>query len=87
MMLTNAQRAVLESTPAHGETPRGPNYIGVIAWSSTKRTSNCSAPYARPAGKVLHGLRELGLVERAGEFSWWRRTRVGDRVVGDASRR
>lgn len=84
MTLSDSERAVLTATPSHGDSPRGPNYIGVIAWSSTKRTSNCSAPYARPAGLVLNRLRARGLVERAGEFSWWRRTREGDRVVADA---
>ena len=87
MKLTDSDRAVLRATPSHVETPRGPNFIGVVAWSVTKKHANCSAPYARPAGRVLKRLHELGLVERSGYFSWWRRTRAGDRVVVDADRR
>lgn len=80
--LTIAQVKILEATPASTRDPAGPNYIGSSAWKdSGMRYPNCSAPYARPAGKILNALRRAGLVERAGEMSLWRRTRAGDAAV------
>lgn len=82
MKLTESQRKVLLALDSE---PVGPNYVGSIVWgkdnSTGYRGSNCSAPYARPAGRVLASLEKLGLVERVGEFLRWRRTTKGERVA------
>ena len=80
--LTSSQALILQATPAHVDAPMGPNNIGMAAWSPRQQHyGNCSAPYARPAGKILNALQRHGLVERAGEMGFWRRTRAGDRYV------
>lgn len=80
--LTSAQAAILAATPASTAAPSGPNNIGWEVWKADGRKyANCSAPFARPAGKILNFLRRHGLVERAGEMLFWRRTPAGDRYV------
>lgn len=80
--LTDAERAVLNATPAHDATPIGPNAVGVAVWGAgAPKLAACSAPYARGAGKVLARLRDKSLVERVGAMGFWRRTRDGDREV------
>lgn len=37
--------------------------LGDELWNRRRSAGNCSCPYARPAGKVVKRLRELGLVE------------------------
>lgn len=43
--------------------PQRCNALGVQLWKGTRQGFGGSAPYARPAGKVLLGLKRLGLVE------------------------
>lgn len=76
-----AELRVLKATPASDARPCGPNGIGLEAWPAIRVSGACSAPYARPAGRVLNRLRARGLVERSGPMSWWRRTRAGDLVA------
>jgi len=64
----------------------GPGYFGGLLWDdpslvSGYHGSNCSCPYARPAGKVLNRLKARGLAEWVHERgSWgWRATERGRR--------
>jgi hypothetical protein len=81
--LTPTQALILAATPASLEAPQGPNNIGAAVWGvrNTRKYQNCSAPFARPAGKALNFLLRHGLVERAGDMAFWRRTRAGDRYI------
>lgn len=79
---TAAETMVLHYTPSSKSTPIGANAIGIAAWHVEKNYSNCSAPYARVAGRVLNRLRAMGLVERCGDFLFWKRTRAGDEHIG-----
>jgi len=78
-----------------------PGYFGECLWGKADQGlrngyhgSNCSAPYARQAGKVLNRLRASGYVEwivegeGKGRCWGWRATPAGRReVVGDGGRR
>jgi hypothetical protein len=60
----------------------GPGYFGDLLWGERGyHGSNCSCPYARPAGKVLNRLKAAGLAEWVHEKdSWgWRATAQGRR--------
>jgi hypothetical protein len=84
--LSYTELSVLRATPAIGMTPSGPNNIGMTAWESTRKYASCSAPYARPAGKVLRRLLARGLVARVDDFGRWQRTTKGEGVVAYANR-
>lgn len=65
---------------------KGPAEIGRILWSKPElhngyHGSICSAPYARPAGRVLNSLRRLGLADREGEHLRWYRTTRGSAML------
>ena len=67
----------------------GPGNFGECFWgkptlSNGYRGSNCSAPYARSAGKVFNRLRDQGLAEWVRtDNSWgWRATPKGYKAVG-----
>lgn len=55
-------------------TPRRPNNLGTCIWGEGGyRGSACSAPYARPAGRLLNRLDKLGLayrVHRGDDWGW-----------------
>jgi hypothetical protein len=60
----------------------GPGYFGDLLWGRERHMSNCSCPYARPAGKVLGRLKAAGLAEYISEERpmkrWgWRATHAG----------
>lgn len=59
-------------------------FLGDELWGqwSSRHYGNCSCPYARPAGKVLAALVELGLVERTPEehHITFRATPAGERT-------
>ena len=57
----------------------GPQFFGEMLWKNRYRGSACSAPYARPAGKVLNRLRDQGFAEWVREQdNWgWRATPEG----------
>lgn len=38
--------------------------LGSELWGANRRGGNCSCPWARPAGKLLHRLERRGLVRR-----------------------
>lgn len=80
MILTETQLKILQATPARFATPMGPNAIGIQIWNRY-RGSNCSAPYARIAGKALRSLQAFGLVERHPESMHWYRTFKGDEYL------
>lgn len=84
--LSYTELSVLRATPAVGMMPAGPNSIGVAAWESKRKYASCSAPYARPAGKVLRRLLARGLVAQVDDFGRWRRTTKGEGVVAYANR-
>lgn len=59
-----------------------PQFFGELLWKRQYRGSNCSAPYARPAGRVLNRLRDQGFAEwvQLSPGSWgWRATIEGQR--------
>jgi hypothetical protein len=59
-----------------------PQYFGELFWRRRYRGSNCSAPYARPAGRVLNRLRNQGFAEwvSLSKDDWgWRATSEGRR--------
>lgn len=61
----------------------GPQYVGEHLWGAPR--GHNSAPFARPAGKVLNRLRKLDLVEYVvtthSGHSGWRITREGRRAI------
>lgn len=71
----------------------GPNFVGDQLWgaNSARRSGNCSAPYARPAGKLLNRLRDRGFCEWVTvgvgkrENRGWRITPAGRRALIEAS--
>jgi hypothetical protein len=74
---------VAESTPPRSILVR-PQHFGELLWPDTKHhSSNCSAPLARPAGKVLQRLKGYGFAEqtRNGDSWGWRATGVGRAYV------
>lgn len=81
-VLTPAQSRVLRLLAIQ---PRGvllrPGGIGDRVWGdqSKKSACNCSAPFARQAGKVLNSLRAMGFVEYVhdGDDWGWRATPKG----------
>jgi hypothetical protein len=79
--LTFAELDILKATPGHEDAPCGPNEIGIRVWGERYHGSACSAPWARPAGRILNRLRKAGLVERAGPMSWWKRTLLGSQCA------
>ncbi len=63
--LTDVERRALEAIRNFGRPVSAAN-LGDMVWRrgpSDRRFGNCSCPFARPAGKVLKRLRELGLTE------------------------
>jgi hypothetical protein len=82
--MTATQLAALKLIVAHG--PISCANLGDSLWgiNSNKRSSNCSCPFARPAGKVVKGLVKLGFVERSRQPNEHRTlyaaTRTGVRV-------
>lgn len=62
MTLTTTQLAALKLIAKLG--PISCANLGDYLWGINKSSSNCSCPFARPAGKVIAGLMKLGLVER-----------------------
>jgi hypothetical protein len=62
----------------------GPQQFGELLWPEGRyRGSACSAPYARPAGRVLNRLRDQGLAEWVSEReNWgWRATASGRKAI------
>lgn len=50
----------------------GPQAFGELLWPGRRRrSSNCSAPLARPAGKALNRLKAQGLAEWVHERDNW----------------
>ena len=50
-----------------------PQHFGELLWPSQRRAGNCSAPFARPAGRVLNRLKAAGLAEylvHKDEWGW-----------------
>jgi hypothetical protein len=86
--LTESQRLALEALERlNKQHPLvRTNELGAELWADRTsaygyRGSNCSAPFARPAGKLLRSLAKLGLVEYCvwtGPEDWgWRMTLNG----------
>ena len=64
-ILTDTERRVLEAIRDCGRPASAAN-IGDKVWRrgpGDRRYGNCSCPFARPAGRVLKRLREMGLTE------------------------
>lgn len=79
--MTPGDRKILAATPSNASQSIGPNAIGEAVWGSGRPMGNCSAPFARPAGKALRRLMRDGYVERP---NGWRRTKAGDAFLVDA---
>lgn len=59
--------------------------LGELLWGR-RGLSNCSCPWARPAGKVLAGLHKRGLVEReVGSVNRYQLTARGRRMHAEGS--
>ena len=61
-----------------------PGFFGELLWpDSARKSGNCSAPYARQAGKVLGRLRKAGCAEYIVESKdWgWQATRTGRALI------
>ena len=87
MKLTDAQQKMLGILAAQ-KRPCGPQYLGEQMWPHRYRGSNCSAPYARPAGKLLNALKRLELAEHVhqGDLWWgWQITPAGRRALAPAA--
>jgi DNA-binding MarR family transcriptional regulator len=61
-MLSSTQLRALVLIGRHG--PITCASLGADLWGSDRRSSNCSCPWARPAGRVIASLRRRGLVDR-----------------------
>jgi len=63
--ISDAQRKVLDVLARNSERLLGPGYVGDEVWGpeESRHGSNCSAPFARVAGKMLKSLKALGYVE------------------------
>lgn len=84
--LSAVELKVLKATPKYDSAAMGPNNIGQQVWPPKhKAMTNCSAPYARVAGRFLNKLCAKGLVHRTGELGFWARTMKGDAYVRDRS--
>lgn len=79
--LSVAKRKVLDVLARNSERLLGPGYVGDEVWGPEQPThagSNCSAPFARVAGKMLTSLKALGYAEyvavhrdgRAQDWGW-----------------
>lgn len=86
--LTPTQARMLDALTRLG--PRGPGALGDELWGPARGTV-CSAPFARLAGKVLNGLRALGLVAwgpvgRGPDAAWlWSITEAGRSALAATS--
>lgn len=84
--LTEIERRALECMREWGRPVSAAN-LGDNVWRrgpQDRRYGNCSCPFARPAGKVLKRLRELGLTELVsaeGRSDLHGLTALGRRVV------
>lgn len=67
-----------------------PANLGAVLWG-WHTASNCSCPWARPAGAVIKRLRKQGLVERVhdksgNDRSLYKITRAGERKLCESAR-
>ena len=80
------QRALLVIVKSNGATCAN---LGAELWGRAGN-GNCSCPWARPAGKVVKRLRELGLVRRDAKTGWltvYRHTAIVERIIDRIRRR
>lgn len=61
--MTGADLRALKALAQWAGTLARPGSIGDELWGCGRRSGNCSAPYARQAGKVLVRLEALGLAQ------------------------
>lgn len=65
--LTPTEKRAMAILIKHGPTSCA--MLGDTLWGRKRAGSNCSCPYARPAGKVVKSLIAKGLVERDVSFT------------------